>query len=618
MNKEKPTDIQQLQGAIIPLGLAMKAMRDSGYQNTAYALAELIDNSVQAKANHVEVICVQTREMLNERTRHRIERIGVLDNGEGMTLETLMRALQFGNGTHLADRAGIGRFGMGLPNSSISQCRRLDVWTWQSGPDNAVHSYLDLDEIEDGTLREVPHPQPKPLPDKWHDWSKEPIGTSGTLVQWTNFDRLSWSGAKATLKNTELEAGRMFRKFIDKGALSIHLLALNEDKSVPSKTNCETTYDEPVRVNDPLYLMHESSTPSFNKESMFQHWGDEVFDIDFGGSKHEVNVRMSWAHEKTFPQNNADRGNQDYGKHAKKNIGLSIVREGRELTLDKAWTISYDPTERWWGAEVEFPSTLDEVFGVTNTKQGATIFSGMADPDWWSSENEPGETWSEFCDRLRNDDDPRAHLMPITAHINRQLKEIRKRLKQQTAGRRKKVKDDKRHESASVEDLATTRFQERDEQGHSTDFDSEEFTREASEKFEQNLVEDKKYSPEEAKDIVNAIRKRKRKVSILTKAVDSYAFFNVEQHQGGVTAIVFNTNHPLHNQLIGVLDQDLSDKTDADLHVQITQAADTLELLFAAWARYELEDIKQQDRLFEMRQEWGKMARFFLTERKDD
>ena len=47
---------------------------------------------------------------------------------------------------------------------------------------------------------------------------------------------------------------------------------------------------------------------------------------------------------------------------------------------------------------------------------------------------------------------------------------------------------------------------------------------------------------------------------------------------------------------------------------RIIRAADTLELLFAAWARYEMEEIRQRSKLFEMRQEWGKMARFFLTE----
>ena len=47
---------------------------------------------------------------------------------------------------------------------------------------------------------------------------------------------------------------------------------------------------------------------------------------------------MSWAREETVPGDKSDRGAKLYGKHAAKNIGLSIVREGRELDLDPSWT----------------------------------------------------------------------------------------------------------------------------------------------------------------------------------------------------------------------------------------------------------------------------------------
>lgn len=99
--------------------------------------------------------------------------------------------------------------------------------------------------------------------------------------------------------------------------------------------------------------------------------------------------------------------------------------------------------------------------------------------------------------------------------------------------------------------------------------------------------------------------------------MEGYAFFNVEHKQGGLTAIVFNTNHPLHEQLIESLQPNPENDTDADLLNRVYKAADTLELLFAAWARYEMEEVRQQARLFETRQEWGKMARFFLTENQD-
>ena len=57
---------------IIPPELAVRAMRDSGYRNTAYALAELIDNSVQAKAGSVDVICLQKHELVNQRERRHL------------------------------------------------------------------------------------------------------------------------------------------------------------------------------------------------------------------------------------------------------------------------------------------------------------------------------------------------------------------------------------------------------------------------------------------------------------------------------------------------------------------------------------------------------------------
>ena len=55
---------------------------------------------------------------------------------------------------------------------------------------------------------------------------------------------------------------------------------------------------------------------------------DEEFDINYGGVEHKVIVRMSWARPETVTQDKRDRGNKPYGKHAAKNLGVSIVRAG--------------------------------------------------------------------------------------------------------------------------------------------------------------------------------------------------------------------------------------------------------------------------------------------------
>ena len=76
MSQAVGTDTRRLDGWIIPPELAVKAMRDSGYKNTAYALAELIDNSVQANATSVEVICIEEYRQVKERYSRRIQAIG--------------------------------------------------------------------------------------------------------------------------------------------------------------------------------------------------------------------------------------------------------------------------------------------------------------------------------------------------------------------------------------------------------------------------------------------------------------------------------------------------------------------------------------------------------------
>src|SRR5207245_11012238 len=69
----------------------------------------------------------------------------------------LRQALRFGGSTLFGDRKGLGRYGMGLPNSSLSQARRLDVCTWLS-PSSVLATFLDVDEIASGQITRVPRP----------------------------------------------------------------------------------------------------------------------------------------------------------------------------------------------------------------------------------------------------------------------------------------------------------------------------------------------------------------------------------------------------------------------------------------------------------------------------
>src|SRR5262249_45071924 len=129
--------------------------------------------------------------------------VSVLDDGTGMDAETLTEALRFGGTTRFNSRSGLGRFGMGLPNASLSQARRVDVFTWQQG-EPPITSYLDVDQIVSGTLSAIPRPMRQSIPNTVKD------KRSGTLVIWTRCDRLDHRRVSTIEKRLHAGLGRIF------------------------------------------------------------------------------------------------------------------------------------------------------------------------------------------------------------------------------------------------------------------------------------------------------------------------------------------------------------------------------------------------------------------------
>ena len=98
-----------------------------------------------------------------------------------------------------------------------------------------------------------------------------------------------------------------------------------------------------------------------------------------------AHVRDSSAPDADWPDRVGGQQRGEYapwGKHANQNMGVSLVRAHREIQLDDSWVSGDDPRERWWTVEVDFPTALDEVFGVTNNKQGTMNFQRLARYDW--------------------------------------------------------------------------------------------------------------------------------------------------------------------------------------------------------------------------------------------
>ena len=119
----------------------VQATRDSGYKTLGSALAELVDNAFEARATRVEIRLDRVAEAASADVV-----VIVSDNGRGMDASSLRHSLQFGWSSRFNKRDGQGRYGMGLPNASLSHARRVEVYSCRKG--ESVHaSYLDVDEI---------------------------------------------------------------------------------------------------------------------------------------------------------------------------------------------------------------------------------------------------------------------------------------------------------------------------------------------------------------------------------------------------------------------------------------------------------------------------------------
>lgn len=112
----------------------IESMRSLGYSFSS-AIADLIDNSISAKAKKIEIIS-------NPGTNPNLI---IFDDGCGMTQQELYEAMRYGSTSPLSERAvdDLGRFGLGLKSASLSQCRKLVVVSKKKGVLSAYSWDLD-------------------------------------------------------------------------------------------------------------------------------------------------------------------------------------------------------------------------------------------------------------------------------------------------------------------------------------------------------------------------------------------------------------------------------------------------------------------------------------------
>ena len=308
------------------------SMRDLGY-SLETAIADLIDNSISAGADRIDIICDVSGEL---------PLVVILDNGKGMTEEELLAAMRHGTDSPRRHRSprDLGRFGLGLKTASFSQCRSLTVVSTGDASICGAEWNLDrIDAADDWILSILDEADIQALP------YVDRLGRHGTAVLWRELDRMledEVGDRRQEIVNEKLEVvGRhlalVFHRFLS-GEVKGHprvTLAINGHPIAAFDPFCrknpatQVLPEEIVRIGDaevrlqPYVLPHHSRL-SASDYDYYQDRSD--FISNQGGYVYRNGRLMAWG---------------DWFRLVPKGEATKLARVQIDFpnSLDEAWTI---------------------------------------------------------------------------------------------------------------------------------------------------------------------------------------------------------------------------------------------------------------------------------------
>jgi hypothetical protein len=230
----------------------VRALSRIGYE-LEEALADVIDNSIDAGATDVEVTLLR-----NDDT---ITAITIADNGRGMDAQALKLGMQFAGKIEHGDTE-LGTYGLGMKSASFSQCSTMSVITRQGN--QTLGSRWVFETMGNDWQCDILDPKAAARAfDSLCLKGRRP--PSGTLVIWDRLDRLTVGhGPDAldrylgtALPRLEAHLGLIFHRFLQAGTLSITIVVRHERRPL--------ALPRPVRAHDPFGYPH-SGDPSWPKK----------------------------------------------------------------------------------------------------------------------------------------------------------------------------------------------------------------------------------------------------------------------------------------------------------------------------------------------------------------
>lgn len=250
------------------VGNFITALRDIGY-SLNIALADILDNSITAKAKNIKIYCENKENIKFE----------ILDDGVGMTELELIEAMRLGSKNPLDKRSktDLGRFGLGLKTASFSQCKKLTVFTKKNGI--ISNKQWDLNYIENKnqwilkTLKNY---------EEYEQVKKLENLPSGTLVVWEEIDRFTQKDLSENIIRLRNHLALVFHRFLEKKKLNIYfndnkIIAFNPFNIKNSAT--QELPEEKIKIGENIITIQPYILPHHSKLSKEEY---ENFATDDG------------------------------------------------------------------------------------------------------------------------------------------------------------------------------------------------------------------------------------------------------------------------------------------------------------------------------------------------
>lgn len=631
-----------------PLYETLKLARHVAYRNTDHAIAEIVDNSIDANASEVQIILVvQDVNHKSGRVTEQVKEIIIADNGCGMERDLLDNAITI-SGSGSAIQAGkIGRFGYGLIYSSIYTCNRLDIWSWINGGygiKDSHHAYIDMNELEKTHANSHFYPTQNEPDTYIQDLVYSKASGSGTVVRWSQFNKISWKMAKTVIEKSSQVLGRLYRKKLGSSHQNTNIFFTvakkNNDESIQIIVN-----NQSVEPNDPMYLLSPSSTPGFAREAMFERekpGGNDIEKLSVQLPNEEtssLSISLSCVKKDSLFKNASDAkqaGARPWGRHAYENQGISLVREGRELCLLPQFCKATQ--DRWWGIELEFSKELDDFFGVTSDKQQATRFQDCITQ--YSNLLANKSSLDDYIESMKNQGTLEEQLIKLVDKLYGYRKYLLDkvlsfRASSKNSKEKKKEENLSSPEPTSIQDCAAAKASDarrkyleqfpdnRPENEIQITEASDEQIKALKNELETELQDDPQNPDPEVKYQIDRLIALKRSYSFIQKTNEESTAFLIPKKLGlGTRICEINKSHPFYTEICQALDiltdengGALDTMTSDEVKDALVKATTAIYIMFSTWAELELDQIGEaRDRIKTIRQDWGKLAKIFLED----